>query len=236
MRTICSYIAVLAVLLSIAVGCDRFRKPVYYSTPANMEEIAKLKTVAILPALNAKRTGEGVVVCPVCHDVIFGPVPKPGISEELSRRLRKCFIDERGLDLMPLLDVREITYEKVPIYFRDPISNLRRQAELLKVDAIIVPALLRYVELEGSAIGANKPASVAFDVHLIRSSDMVTLWKGKYDEEEKPVSSDLGNAPLYFKRGVKWHKADELMSFGIKELCGDFPMTRASSLDKAEPK
>jgi hypothetical protein len=49
------------------------------------------------------------------------------------------------------------------------------------MDFIFVGVLFRYEERIGSSIGAEKPASVGFDVHLIRMKDEKMVWIGKFD-------------------------------------------------------
>ncbi len=55
----------------------------------------------------------------------------------------------------------------------------------------MVGILFRFEERIGSSLGVEKPASVAFDLHLFRLRDGVRVWDGKFDETQKPLFDNL---------------------------------------------
>jgi hypothetical protein len=93
----------------------------------------------------------------------------------------------------------------------------------LDVDFIMVAYLFRFEQRIGSRIGAEKPASVGFDVHLIRLRDEKVVWIGKFDETQRPLSENLLNIGSFFRRKASWLTAEELSSVGMDEMLKKLP-------------
>jgi hypothetical protein len=72
-------------------------------------------------------------------------------------------------------------------------------------------------------MGVDKPASVAFDLHLVRVRDGRVAWTGKFDETQRPLSDNLLKIGTFFKRGAKWLTAEELASAGMGETLTALP-------------
>jgi hypothetical protein len=96
----------------------------------------------------------------------------------------------------------------------------------LNVDFIFLGVLFRFEERIGSSIGAEKPASVGFDVHLFRMRDEKMVWRGKFDETQKPLSEDLLKIGSFVRRKASWLTAGELSSVGMDEMLKRFPGTK----------
>jgi hypothetical protein len=93
----------------------------------------------------------------------------------------------------------------------------------LNVDFVLIGFLFRFEERVGSSIGAEKPASVGFDVHLIRIRDKKMVWQGKFDETQRPLSENLLKIGSFFRRKASWLTAEELSSVGMDEMLKRFP-------------
>jgi hypothetical protein len=93
----------------------------------------------------------------------------------------------------------------------------------LNVDFIFIGFVFRFEERIGSHIGAEKPASVGFDVHLIRLRDEKIVWTGKFDETQRPLSENLLKIGSFFRRKASWLTAEELSSVGMDEMLKKFP-------------
>ncbi|MDA8162387.1 MAG: hypothetical protein M0022_05710 [Desulfobacteraceae bacterium] len=87
----------------------------------------------------------------------------------------------------------------------------------LGADAVLYGKLFRFDERVGSAYSAQRPASVAFTLHLIRTSDGAILWHYDFDETQKPLTENILNTRLYRKSGLKWLTAEELAKYGLSE-------------------
>jgi hypothetical protein len=166
----------------------------------------------------------GTVLCPLCKGVFqTSAVPSAAVIY-LSRLLYQKmdaldrFIitaDERAEEaLTPMMKTQ---------FEEKPFPTAVQIGKELDVDFIMVAYLFRFEERIGSRIGAEKPASVGFDVHLIRLRDGKIVWTGKFDETQKPLSENLLNIGSFFRRKASWLTAEELSSVGMDEMLKKLP-------------
>jgi hypothetical protein len=107
-----------------------------------------------------------------------------------------------------------------------PLRSSIRLGKTLNMDFIFVGVLFRFEERIGSSIGAEKPASVGFDVHLIRMKDEKMVWIGKFDETQRPLSENLFKIGSFVRRKASWLTAEELSSVGMDEMLKRIPGTK----------
>jgi hypothetical protein len=105
----------------------------------------------------------------------------------------------------------------------NPMRSSIQLGKTLNVDFIFVGYIFRFEERIGSHIGAEKPASVGFDVHLIRLRDKKIVWDGKFDETQRPLSENLFKIGSFMRRKASWLTAEELSSVGMDEMLKRFP-------------
>src|SRR4030067_1392307 len=103
-------------------------------------------------------------------------------------------------------------------FVEKPIPSSLHLGKELNADFIFIGFLFRFEERIGSSMGVEKPASVGFDFHLFRLKDSKEVWKGKFDETQRPLSDDLLKIGAFFRRKASWLPAKELASVGIDEL------------------
>jgi hypothetical protein len=129
--------------------------------------------------------------------------------------------------IIPLGKVEEVLTPWVKQQFEEqPIRLAIQIGKDLNVDFMSVAYLFRFEERIGSSLGVEKPASVAFDIHLIRIRDGVEVWKGKFDETQKPLSENLLKMGSFLRRKASWLTAEELASVGMDELLRRLPGTK----------
>lgn len=73
--------------------------------------------------------------------------------------------------------------------------------------------IYRFQERKGGNFAADKPASVAFHMHLMKDGVLGRVFV--YSEEQKALTQNLFTIGKYLKRGGKWVTADELAEEGI---------------------
>jgi len=182
----------------------------------------KINKIAILPP---QRTGEdkvGSITCTLSErDFDAEPTTKEQgriINDMLVRAVKE---DKRYF---------EVSDSKCYSYFNAIISEniksthiriIQEMGRELNADAILYSRLFRFVEREGGSYGANKPASVALSIHLIRVSDGAILWRNTFDETQKALTDNILDISLYKKAGIKWLSASELAAYGIANAIDD---------------
>jgi hypothetical protein len=93
----------------------------------------------------------------------------------------------------------------------------------LEASFVMVGFVFRFDERVGSAAGVEKPASVGFDLHLLRLRDGKVVWAGKFDETQQPLSEDMRKIGSFLRRGGVWVTAQELASDGMSEMLKKLP-------------
>ena len=92
----------------------------------------------------------------------------------------------------------------------------------LNADAIFVGYIYRFRERVGGKYSVDLPASVAFDIHLIRTVDGRGLWSAHFDETQQPLSDDLFRLNLFLRRKAKWVTAQEMAISALKDMLKTF--------------
>lgn len=96
-------------------------------------------------------------------------------------------------------------------------------AEGLDVDAVVAANVYRYEERRGSSFGAERPASVLIDIHLLDGRSGQLLWEADYNESQSPLSDNVGSLGLVVQRGAKFLTASELASWAVEQIIERFP-------------
>ncbi len=91
----------------------------------------------------------------------------------------------------------------------------------LGADAVLYGKVFRYEERKGSGFAVAKPASVAFALILVHTKDAKVLWKGWFDETQKPLFENI--LAIRFYKGIGWLTAQELAEKGLEKVLDDFP-------------
>ncbi|MBU0674991.1 MAG: hypothetical protein KJ950_10145 [Proteobacteria bacterium] len=179
-------------------------------------------TLAIMPFGNAlqpihpKLTGNDIAACEligicVWENINTGP-----------EKVTKYFY----LDLAGKLGGKVIAQERVDSLFKEFVptehATLRDAAmgfgQMAGVSHVLVGTVWRYEDRVGSSMSVDQPASVAFSALLIRVADGNVLWTGRFDKTQTALSENIVDAPIFFKKGLKWLTVEELTAYGVERL------------------
>ncbi|NPU84896.1 MAG: hypothetical protein HPY65_10450 [Syntrophaceae bacterium] len=100
---------------------------------------------------------------------------------------------------------------------------LKKMGSDLGADGIVAGYVYRWRERKGLSYSVEKPASVAFDIHLYRASDGALLWRGLFDQAQESLMENMLQLPFFFKEKGRWLTAEELAAAGMEEVCKTFP-------------
>lgn len=182
-------------------------------------------SLAILPfsVVRGEDPGRGTL-CPLCKGVYRRGEILPGSQNTLTRLLQQK-IEAIGIfRVLGLEKVEEALSHLGERQFKEkPLLSSIQLGKELGVDFLFVGFLFRFEERIGSSFGVEKPASVGFDVHLLRMRDGIEVWKGKFDETQRPLSENLLKIGSFFRRKASWLTAEELASVGMDEMLRKFP-------------
>ncbi len=213
----------LAAVVLLLGACQT--RPVPVAGPA--AESFKPTRIAVLPFTNMSALyGEGQSVrCPLCGTMmVTGPVRDGAVrflTEELSQLMRKkmkagVIPPERAKGVYTtLLNEEGLLFPEVGVVAE---TGLR-----LEADAVVVGNIYRFRERVGSDYGAERPASVAFTLAMVRVEDSSVIWSTVFDETQHSLMENLFNIGTFFKRGGKWLTAEQLARYGLQEIVDELP-------------
>ena len=195
----------------------------------SMEVGAETKpTLAILPFLIERMDDPSRgAVCPVCQGVYKRGNTLYGSQRTLTQLLQQKMDTPGTFKILPLEKVEGVFSKTDQIQFEiRPLRSAIQLGKELNVDFIFVGYLFRFEERVGSRIGAEKPASVGFDVHLLRMKDGKRVWNGKFDETQQALSENLLKIGSFVRRKASWLTAEELSSVGMDEMLKRLPVLK----------
>ncbi|KPK18505.1 MAG: hypothetical protein AMK69_24810, partial [Nitrospira bacterium SG8_3] len=91
-------------------------------------------------------------------------------------------------------------------------------------DALLVGNLYRWRERVGSDRGVDVPASVAFEISLIRPEDGAVLWRERFDKTQKSLSENLLEWNTFVRGRGRWMTAEELAELGLEDMLSRMPI------------
>jgi hypothetical protein len=176
--------------------------------------------LAVFPFLIAKGADPGRgSICPICKEIQRRGDVAPGSENILTRILQQKMEALGTFKVLPEEKVEEVmSHRERKVFEEKPISSAIDSGRELNADFLMIGFLFRFEERIGSSMGVEKPASVGFDLHLYRVKDGKEVWKGKFDETQKPLSDNLLKIGAFFRRKASWLPARELASVGMDEL------------------
>jgi hypothetical protein len=167
----------------------------------------------------------GAVQCPLCG-VTFNATGSPGNPEKV---LEKVFLEQFEKE-RPKVNV--IAGERVAGVYRrvssdsltiSPREVLRTVGSELGVEGVVAGYVFRYRERKGVSYTVEQPASVAFEIHLLRVSDGALVWRGSFDKTQTSLMENLLQSASFFRGKGKWVTAEELTGEGIEQVLKTFP-------------
>jgi len=163
-------------------------------------------------------------VCPICKGVYRQGGILPGSQNTLTRLLQEKIEAAGTFNILPSEKMEEVLSLSVKEPFEErPVPSAIQIGKGLNVDFILLGNLFRFEERIGSSVGVEKPASVAFDLHLYRLRDEKMVWVAKFDETQRSLSENLFQIGSFFRRKARWLTAEELTRVGLEEILKGLP-------------
>lgn len=188
----------------------------FWITEVAAEEKRRL---AILPFLIEKEA-----FCPVCRTVFQRGEILPGAQNTLTRLLYRKMEGKGIFKVLPLEKVEESFSQRERRIFEErPTPSAMEIGRELGSDFVSIGFVFRFEERIGSSVGVERPASVGFDLHLIRLKDGKEVWRGRMDETQRPLSENLFKIGSFFRRKAHWLTAEELAGVGMDEALRKLP-------------
>ncbi|MGP8153433.1 MAG: hypothetical protein ACLQBQ_04715 [Smithella sp.] len=187
-------------------------------------ELPKRIAVISFQSLSPEEESGNTVFCPLCGiGASSGKILKG--SEKI---IEEIFVNK----LCELKEVELIPPDKVEGVYRrisseslkEPLlKRLKKVGNELGADMLAVGYVYRNTERVGYKYSSEYPASVAFEIHLIKTTDGSIIWRGFFDKTQKSLMEDVFQASSFFKGGGKWLTARQLTEQGMNKILETFP-------------
>ena len=222
-RRYCLWLFAIFFLISNG-GCQSGRAPVQSQTPLQ-PIIKKVVVVGFRPAIPKGEkpdlvrnpiTGTGFMSQPVPQDMV----------RWLTDQLFDMLVTDKRWNLIPPGQAKGIVENILVSDTRVGMSPLRMIQEVGKTfgaDAVLIGQVYRWRDRVGADFGVKSPASVAFDLSLVRPSDGAILWRGNYDKTQRSLFENLFDYKTFVKSKGLWLTADKLAQLGLDKLLEDMP-------------
>ncbi len=186
----------------------------------------RIEKLLILPVRDmATVYGAGVSVrCPVCGSVVMTGEVAEGAPEFLGESLYSALKSKGDFELVPPGQVQGVL-SKLLYGDAGTLSEralLVETGQALNADTVLAGYIYRFRERIGTRYAVKSPASVAFDIHLIRVADGRVLWSGQFNETQKSLSENLLRLETFLKRKASWITAREMAQAGLEDILQSF--------------
>jgi hypothetical protein len=102
----------------------------------------------------------------------------------------------------------------------EDIEIYQKIGQAFSADNVMAGYIYRWQERDGTDYSAKRPASVAFDLYLIRTRDKSILWKGRFDKTQKSLSENILDVDFFLKSKGKWMTVSEMADLGLDSVLG----------------
>jgi hypothetical protein len=185
--------------------------------------------LAVAPFQTATGHEKEYVRCLSCGNILPGGViegdPLPMLTRLLWDYLEK---KGKGFDLISPGQIEGFyNIDLAKNLSLDPLPMMKKIGDQVKADYILWGDLYQYRERKGTAYGVERPASIAFDLHLLRIKDGVLVWKAQFFKTQKALSENLFEMGDFLKSKGRWVTVEELARQGLEEDLKDFPSAQS---------
>ena len=169
--------------------------------------------IALKPAeLDIKK----IVLVPFSSDTEVAPSKEQYMTDILYNELISKIIN---INIVPL---ESSTSEFSKVKSENPDLTNREVAlrigNNLGAQAVLIGNIFTYSEREGGELGVSSPASIAFGVDLVNTTNGEKIWENYFAETQKPLFENVAEVGKFFKRKGRWVSVDELAKEGVIEV------------------
>ena len=209
---------VLIVLLALSITAQAQEK-----NAENAKSPMRMAVISFQPLTPEDGRGN-TVICPICGiGYSSGKILKG--SENI---VEEIFVDKlhelKGVEIIPSDKVQDVYKIVASESLKEPLMNVfKKVGKELGADVLAVGYVYRYSERQGYKISAEHPASVFFEIHLIKTADGRIIWRGFFDKTQKSLMEDVFQISSFFKGGGTWMTARQLTEQGMNKIFETFP-------------
>ncbi len=215
----------LSLIVFLLSACHAGNGTVTTTLPGSETGLRRLAVFPFVRVAPEDAHAGGAVRCPICG-VFIKAEESPAASETAVQTLLVNRLERaKKFEILPPDRIegmlRRVTAADA---LRTPTAQLLRKAgKELEADGVVVGYIYRFREREGVAYSVKRPASVAYEIHLVRVSDGAHLWRGVFDKTQTSLMENLLQISWFFRERGRWVTATAFADEGMEELLKTFP-------------
>lgn len=210
----------LIVFLALSVTAGAREKSESADITKTPVRIAVIPFQALIPEDEQRNT----VICPVCGIGLFGGKILNGSEKIVEEIFVEKLYETKQTELIPSDKVQDVYKRNALESLKAPLLNIfKNVGKELEADFLAVGYVYRYIERVGYGYGSEHPASVAFEIHLIKPADGKIVWRGFFDRTQKSLMEDVFQISSFIKGKGKWLTARQLTKQGMDKVFETFP-------------
>jgi hypothetical protein len=216
-----------ALLLPLFMGCQSFLGSAKSQAPP-MVKVERMVFFGFQPGLSPGQKPM-VIQSPLTGSVF--------LAEPVTREVCGQLTDHFYAKLL-----KEFSFPLVsPGEAREALSNLKRASsssgeanieifqeigEALSGDVVLAGLVFRWEERIGTEFAVSRPASVAFEIALLKTLDGTILWTGRFDKTQASLTENVLDLGMFLKAKGRWMTAEELAEMGLSDLVKQLPVEK----------
>ena len=207
-------------------SCQKEIKPAAYPSRLN-QEIQKVVIVGFRAAMT-KGPGPDLVQNPITGTSFLAEPVNEDAVKEMSQMLTDKLMTRKEWKLVPPGQARGVLASLIDGDRKmetPPMEMLQSVGKTFEADAVLIGYLYRWQKRIGTDYAAKRPASVSFDLILVRPSNAAILWRRHFDKTQQSLLADLFDFDTYVKSSGKWLTAEKLADLGLEKLIMEMPGT-----------
>jgi hypothetical protein len=209
---------VLVTFLTLSIAAQAVEKNAEIAEPP-----MRVAVISFQPLIPLEKQGN-TVICPLCGIGYSSGKILKGSEKIVEEVFVEKLLELKAVKLIPPDKVQGVYKRIASESLKEPLLNiLKKVGHELGADVLVVGYVYRYIERDGYNYSAEHPASVFFEIHLIKTSDGSIIWRGLFDKTQKSLMEDVFQISSFFKGGGKWMTARQLTKQGMDEIFKTFP-------------
>lgn len=192
--------------------------------------VKQIRQIAVMPFLVGQKPEkvETIMMCRLDGICLKEPAVIEGAEKSLTNIVQRQLTEGYGVRVVPQEKVID-AYDKVTKYdfsTTTPLDLALKLGRELNVGYVVLGNVWRFRQRESGSAEGERPASVAFAVHLIDVDRGAGVWRKTFEKQQQALSDDLLKAGDFFKQKGQWLPAEELAQVGVKEVLKELPIQK----------
>jgi hypothetical protein len=225
LKKITGLLGSLPFFLTLLGGCQSFPGSTKTQAPP-LIEVQRMVVLGFQPGLPPGQ-GPVVIQSPLTGSVfLVGQVSKK-VYSQLTDQLYDKLLKECSF---PLVSPEEaegaFSNLKNSFFVEKDIVVFQQVGETLSCDAVLAGLVFRWQERIGNDYAVSQPASVAFELALIKTRDGTIAWTGRFDMTQASLTENVLDLDMFLKAKGRWMTAEELAEVGLSKLVKELPVEK----------